>query len=355
KLFTWMATCRGAVILLDEAGLESEWVRSEATILAWRAALNPDFRLIPILIDRERSALREAGLNPVDIDELQLVKTVDRPVAEVAVEVAEGLRDLPPRKPRGPMNSWADDVAIKMKVDGFLEDVAADLDIDDEDRNLSGTDLRHAVAYRLLHSDIEEIESAVSCLADSVDKQNRIDFGRLLSPSWIPSAVAGALLTILHGGQTRVAQLEAGYEFTARRLIVRATCANRMVRVIEPPATEGDGELDDVDRTRLYRQELLRAYGTERRPEELENAANTYHKKRHMFVVIEDAAGDGDVLVSLHSEFERVLFVYAGLSEDLEKARSSLDSVGAVGVSPGIDPALEREAWPIANRLEDTG
>ena len=63
KLFTWMATCEGAVLLLDEGGLSSEWVRTESAILTWRSALDPNIRLFPILIDQPRSALNDAGLS----------------------------------------------------------------------------------------------------------------------------------------------------------------------------------------------------------------------------------------------------------------------------------------------------
>ncbi len=365
KLFNWMATCEGAVLLLDEAGLTSKWVRAEATILAWRAALNPELRLIPILIGQPRSALLAAGLNPVEIDELQLVRPTDESAEDIAIQVAEAMRDLQPRRRPGPMSKWASDVAGRLRDDDFLKDVAIDLDIDDQDWDLPGADLRYSVAYRLLHSDPDEIERAATCLFDSVSREDREHLGRLLSPSCLPSDVAGALLAIIAGDETRVARLRADQESTARRLITRATCGDRRVRVVEPPATEGNGEFDVTDQAQRFRGELLRRYGVSRSPNTIESAVDSYHRnKGDLCVVIEDIPKHGvpiettrpaEVLAALHAEFRKVLFVYAGLAERLDQVGPTLDQLNAVDVSPGIDPELEKKAWPIANRLEGVG
>lgn len=365
KLFNWMATCEGAVLLLDAAGLDSEWVRAEATILAWRAALNPELRLIPILIDQPRSALRAAGLNPVEIDELQLVRPGDESAVDVALQVADSMRDLQPRRRRGPMSKWASDVAVRLKDDDFLKDAAVDLNIDDHDWNLPEADLRYSVAYRLLHSDPDEIEQAATCLFSSVSPDDQKELGRLLSPSWLPSGVAAALLSILSGGETRVARLAADHEFTARRLITRATCANRRVTTIEPPATEGNGEMDVADQTERFRSELLRRYGVSRSAGNIKSAVDSYHRnKGDLYVVVEDlpkkdvpieAGRNAEVLAALHGEFKKVLFVYAGLADRMNQANLTLDRLDALDVSPGIEPELEEKAWPIANRLEGVG
>ena len=55
----WLAECHAAIILFSARAIgESNWVRKEATILSWRAALDPGFRLFPVLLEAESTATR---------------------------------------------------------------------------------------------------------------------------------------------------------------------------------------------------------------------------------------------------------------------------------------------------------
>lgn len=56
----WLYDCHAAIILLSKRAIgESNWVRKEATILSWRAAVEPGFMLFPVLLD---------GQTPADLD-----------------------------------------------------------------------------------------------------------------------------------------------------------------------------------------------------------------------------------------------------------------------------------------------
>lgn len=56
----WMIEANAAIILFSRAALfDSDWVKKEAAILAWRQQLDPDFVLIPVLLD---------GLTPEELD-----------------------------------------------------------------------------------------------------------------------------------------------------------------------------------------------------------------------------------------------------------------------------------------------
>ena len=48
KLHGWLGSCHGAVILLSEDSIASEWVRKEATILTWRKSLRPELLVMPV-------------------------------------------------------------------------------------------------------------------------------------------------------------------------------------------------------------------------------------------------------------------------------------------------------------------
>ncbi|MBL8394085.1 MAG: toll/interleukin-1 receptor domain-containing protein [Candidatus Accumulibacter sp.] len=56
----WLYDCHAAILLLSRRAVgDSNWVRKEATILSWRAAIEPGFRLFPVLLD---------GQTPADLD-----------------------------------------------------------------------------------------------------------------------------------------------------------------------------------------------------------------------------------------------------------------------------------------------
>lgn len=63
----WLYDCHAGVLLLSKCAVQSQWVRKEASILCWRAANEPDFRLYPVLLD---------GQTPEDIDRDPFFRTL---------------------------------------------------------------------------------------------------------------------------------------------------------------------------------------------------------------------------------------------------------------------------------------
>ena len=52
QLNLWLAECHVAIILFSERAIKkSNWVAKEAAILSWRAEIDPNFTLIPVLLD----------------------------------------------------------------------------------------------------------------------------------------------------------------------------------------------------------------------------------------------------------------------------------------------------------------
>ncbi|MEF8703684.1 MAG: toll/interleukin-1 receptor domain-containing protein [Candidatus Accumulibacter sp. UW26] len=61
RLNQWLAECHAAIILFSPRAIQaSDWVRKEATILGWRAALDPGFKLFPVLLPPMTAALLDA-------------------------------------------------------------------------------------------------------------------------------------------------------------------------------------------------------------------------------------------------------------------------------------------------------
>lgn len=54
RLNEWLAECHAAIVLFSRRAIEeSNWVKKEAAILSWRAELDPDFPLFPVLVDQQ--------------------------------------------------------------------------------------------------------------------------------------------------------------------------------------------------------------------------------------------------------------------------------------------------------------
>lgn len=49
----WLYNCHAGVLLLSKRSVQSEWVKKEAQFLCLRAAIEPNFRLFPVLLDSQ--------------------------------------------------------------------------------------------------------------------------------------------------------------------------------------------------------------------------------------------------------------------------------------------------------------
>jgi hypothetical protein len=57
RLNEWLAECHAAIILFSRRAIEtSNWVKKEATILAWRRQFDDGFKLIPVTLDQQTCA-----------------------------------------------------------------------------------------------------------------------------------------------------------------------------------------------------------------------------------------------------------------------------------------------------------
>lgn len=77
RLNVWLAECHVALILFSRRAIEkSHWVAKEAAILSWRAELNDEFKLIPVLLDGETTPedLARDFLGVLRIDRSQCIR-----------------------------------------------------------------------------------------------------------------------------------------------------------------------------------------------------------------------------------------------------------------------------------------
>ena len=92
KLYIWMAKAHGAVLLLTEEALDSEFVPIEASVLAWRSRLQPDFVFVPVLVGNvTREDLKKGVLGKLYLEEIQMAAGDDPQT--VAAKVVEAFRN----------------------------------------------------------------------------------------------------------------------------------------------------------------------------------------------------------------------------------------------------------------------
>ncbi len=88
----WLAECHVAIILFSKRAIQkSGWVAKEATILSWRAELDPSFKLIPVMLDGETT--------PEDLSEicsgvLQIGRYQCIPNAKTAQNILDGIAKI---------------------------------------------------------------------------------------------------------------------------------------------------------------------------------------------------------------------------------------------------------------------
>lgn len=92
RLNEWLAECHAAIILFSRRAIdESDWVKKEATILSWRAELDDDFKLFPVLLDQQTTPadLARDFFGTLRINRVQCVQNV-----ATAEQVLAGIRPL---------------------------------------------------------------------------------------------------------------------------------------------------------------------------------------------------------------------------------------------------------------------
>ena len=90
QLNEWLAECHAAIILFSKrARTQSNWVKKEATILSWRREVDPNFTVIPVLLDGQTEAddLEKDLFGTLRINKSQCVQR-----AANATDIVEGIK-----------------------------------------------------------------------------------------------------------------------------------------------------------------------------------------------------------------------------------------------------------------------
>lgn len=100
KIYNWMGEAHGAVLLLTNDALKSDFFSLEASILSWRSFQQPDFVFIPVLANIKGEDLEKSGvISQLFLSQIQMIESADPDI--IAQQVVKSLDKLIKReKPR---------------------------------------------------------------------------------------------------------------------------------------------------------------------------------------------------------------------------------------------------------------
>jgi hypothetical protein len=216
-------TCDGAVVLLDPVVLtESNWVLTEATVLAHRYATSPDFRLIPVLLGgASPQALQQGAWAPLRMAEIQpawenpslVLEDLTRRADDVADQVVGAFAGLAPIKVEPLLDWWVMETTVPLRELAVTAphrlDAAADALQMDCAAWVGGGRRLDRLAFALLDGDRDRIPEAVSALAPLVNERADPIGEKLagkVSPLWVRLETASGVARGLRGapGERRI-------------------------------------------------------------------------------------------------------------------------------------------------------
>ena len=263
KLHGWLGTCDGAVILLSEDSIQSDWLRKEATILTWRKSLRSELLLVPVFLgDLRSNALTECGLGCLhlaDEEAARLAPDDDLPGDSWKVEdltdrdrelhasclsqkVLDKFNNLSSLNVPTHMEKWVRDVAGQLaqladKKQHFLDEARRALRIHDKDWNddeeyLQEHDLlgrTSMLANQLLTAPFDRVINAMNSLRQGMHREDFESLASRVACQWVDARAAQRLLPGTRprkskASDSRLLALNGNYVETASAYINRGYC-----------------------------------------------------------------------------------------------------------------------------------
>ncbi len=234
QLYRWLAECGGAVLMLTEQALASEWVKKEAAILLWRQALGSRVVVVPLLIGVTKEQV-EAAFPAIEVFERQYREITDGTDAgPVLKEVAAAFGQAADREDQ--LGFWARSLtsAVSYLDDISRAEIARALE-GLEDAWSDTPDGVPLIVHALLHApSLWDVQTAVEPVLKNF--KSPATFVKLISPVAIPAEAAAGILTACGRPEgQRVLVLTCKSPLTAVRYIRRASCVNTFYRATDPP------------------------------------------------------------------------------------------------------------------------
>lgn len=365
ELHTWMGLCHGAVVLLSEdALLRSPWVKKEATVLGYRAEVDENFLLVPVLVPPVESCrLRGGDFAPLELDAIQAV-TGDAP-STVVRQVLDRLEPLMERAARTtPLQAFeyvVANVLSELEDGGYakpLADAAAQLG----KRLVWRSDRGYAaqLARELMSADLEKVLDVLVFLAKYFREKEKtvVRILDLLGPFWVdPDAVSElARMTERPRRQRAVSVSGERYPFTGKCYIQRACAGTYDWMAVKITSLKGLEEVKAEEKLKLVEKEIhdqmLEQLGfdeEESGPEDIERQLDRMEERKEPFFVLVPKGFDEDVTALLRDRLGS--FTFFLLEGDRAPAAPALRDWQIVLLKPDLTAGRDQAVYDL---IKDT-
>ncbi|MEI8019081.1 MAG: toll/interleukin-1 receptor domain-containing protein [Schlesneria sp.] len=231
KIYKWMDQAHGAVVLLTQEALKSDFVPIELSVLSWRRCREPDFFLVPAFV----GPINDEELSKGVIGQLALktIQIIDgEQPAELAAKILTLLREQKSKRST-PRTAWErfEEYGERVLTEGRVSEKQI-FEVYEMLRPHLTSD-SHSLSsqcrgfFRLLvKSNILPIHScqALRRLWDGGFQECR-ELLQLLAPCWVPEKLASPIATrALHKRERRAMRLDARDPLVVRLYICRSGC-----------------------------------------------------------------------------------------------------------------------------------
>jgi len=275
KLDAALLSCAGAVLMLDPAAVEvSSWVRWETSILTWRARLQSDVRIVPVLIDVQPEELKQQKFEPTRVEQL-LGRKVDaqrlepgsgdyqgklEAIAEEIVEAFDGLEATPARG----VGVWISRIAacFSDKTSLWRGELCQAFEPHPDRLNLA-QEPRAVVARELVGADRERFARILHAIVQYPTTEEELRrLHVLLEPVWVPADVARTLAVVADlPDRQRVMVVNADDAKTGEHVVRRGRpeIASDQTLTVTPVGPTLDAAVADI------REKVLDRWGNRKR------------------------------------------------------------------------------------------
>ena len=345
RIHGMLAECRAAVVLLSERAItKSEWVLKESMILCHRRALDPGFRLLPIIMpDADEELLKAGAWAPIRFSTIQYERA---DAQDIAALVARARTDIDPAATKStPFDDLITAIAAQLSyapVDGLTH--ASKVHLERNDWIGAPTvqlGFAKGLARRLLRE--RNLANAMKVLDDvfAIEPEDVMAIYALLSPLWVDPEAAAPLATgVLSDESSRDFALNGEFlgAFTAESYVRRAHPLTSRAR-FEVIDSANSGDIVEHIRTTLRR--LARESSPALRNVKVEVVDKQLERLGRDWFVLVPCLLNAKELIDLRAAYPTMTFIYdAGLTRPVAPLPK-----GVRFLQPALESASENAAF----------
>jgi hypothetical protein len=345
RLNEWLAECHAAIILFSERALKnSNWVKKEAAILSWRREHDPNFLLIPVLLNNQISIddLEKDLFGTLRITKNQCVRD-----AKNSAEIIKGIKNALGEKeflenkcrktPFDKLERVITTLLCNSADSETLEDVWDQLEDLDKPKWHPKSDVKfaHALTRYLIRDHgkcLHCFETVVNHIRPKVLKENAREILEYIRPLWVDVKAAGCLPQAITHKKFLAQNGNQLQTFTFQRYSERAWPMDNCYKLVTTTTTD---ELTLLQEIRDKFKESKRS--SPLTPEDCDQKINNYPRQILILLLASEQEGGGiledlRLRTTLRQKYPKVIFVLAtgeqlpsALAEDILKVEPVLD------------------------------